>query len=74
MLVSTMLKDYLHQHFGFVVDFIHSFSSFVTILFYFFHKSQVGVITVSQCRSQWATQCSYRDLSLDQPHRTTSCW
>ena len=52
MLVSTMLKDYLHQHFGFVVDFIHSFSSFVTILFHFFHKSQVGVVTVSQCRSQ----------------------
>ena len=51
MLVSTMLKDYLHQHFGFVVDFIHSFSSFVTI-FFFFHKSQVGVVTVSQCRSQ----------------------
>ena len=36
MLVSTMLKDYLHQHFGLVVDFIYSFLHLLLFYFIFF--------------------------------------
>ena len=36
MLVLTMLKDYLHQHFGFFVDFIYSFLHLLLFYFTFF--------------------------------------